>query len=161
MCSGAVVIELVSVVAEEDEVSLVMPCYHSSLLESWILREQTRNESAHSGAQHCVEIIEDQLWCHHFTVVSSMIWNVCVELDSAHSESRSWTIWKMSQDHAMWFSPLLLEHHDIGKIFFLAPLNNFLDSEVLSRVVLHIWDGEFEFLEQVEDVSLRSSVGRH
>jgi len=57
VCPGPVVIELVSVVSEEDKVSLIVKGNNPTFLQLRVLGEQTGNHSAHPGSQHGVEVI--------------------------------------------------------------------------------------------------------
>ena len=52
----------------------------------------------------------------------------------------------------MWLTPFLLEHHYICEIPFFTPLNDLLDLEVFSWVVLHIWDRYLQLLQKIKNV---------
>ena len=55
----AVGVELVPVVPEEDEVSLVVPGDDPALLKLRVLRKQAGQHAAQARAQHRVEVVED------------------------------------------------------------------------------------------------------
>jgi len=59
--SGAILIELVSVMANEYEVSLVVEGHYSSLFKLRVLREQTCNHATDSVSEHRIEVIKNQL----------------------------------------------------------------------------------------------------
>ena len=61
---AAVLAELVAMVAEEDEVALVVHRYHSSRLEIGHLREERGEHAADSVAKHRVEVVHYQLRVH-------------------------------------------------------------------------------------------------
>lgn len=60
VCFLAVLVELVSVVSKEDEVSLIVEGDGGSRFEVGLLREQTREESADSSTEFSVEIVQDE-----------------------------------------------------------------------------------------------------
>ena len=62
--SAAIFAELVAMVAEEDEVALVVQRYHSSRLEIWHLREERGEHAADPVAKHRVEVVHYQLGVH-------------------------------------------------------------------------------------------------
>ena len=70
---SSISIELIPMVPEEDEVSLVVPGDHSPLLQLGILRKQRSNHSADPGTQHGIGIVEDELWRYHLPIISTMI----------------------------------------------------------------------------------------
>ena len=55
-------IELVSMVSEEDEISLIVKCDYSARSEFRSLWEQRGKHAANAMTKHCVEVVEDELW---------------------------------------------------------------------------------------------------
>jgi hypothetical protein len=66
---------------EEYEVSLVVKCNHSPLFKFRVLWEERSDHSAHSGTEHSVKIVQDELWSNQHSVVRAMVWNFFVEFD--------------------------------------------------------------------------------
>lgn len=74
----AVGVELVTVMAEEDEVSLVVPGADSSLLELRVLRKQTGDHSAEARTQHSIKVVHYQLGRHHSSVVGAVVGDIFI-----------------------------------------------------------------------------------
>ena len=147
----AIWVELVSMVAEEDEVPLVVPGDHSSLLELRILREQARNHPSHPRTEHGVKIVEDELGGDHRSIIGTVVWNFSVQADARNAECGCWTIWQMAEDQTVRLAPLFLQDHDVCEFSFFGPLNNLLDPVVFPWVVFHIWDRNLQFFQEVKD----------
>ena len=159
MGTRAVLLELVPMVSEKYEVTLIMPGDDSSLFELGVLRKQTGNHSAKSRAQHGVKVVQNQFGSYFVHAgVGSMVLDLAVQFDARNSERGCWSLWKMTQYHAVWVAPLLLEDHDVREISVFAPFDDLLDAEVFSRIILTVWKSEFQLLQEVKDGAFRSSV---
>lgn len=89
VCSRAIGEELVAVVSEEYEVSLVVESHDLPPVEVRVLREQCCQHATYSLAGHSIEVIHYQFRWVIMTCGSSMIRNVLIQLHAANSECSS------------------------------------------------------------------------
>jgi hypothetical protein len=118
---------------EEDEVSLVVECDHSSAFELRGLGEQSSKESSNSMSQDGVEVVEDHLWkvFGHPTPVL----NVLRASDACYSEPGCGSFWQMCHDQSMRHPSLLLKNKEVCEFLLRCPSHNVFYLKVLPFVV--------------------------
>ena len=97
-CLCAIFVEFVSVLAEENEISLIMQGDHSSSREVWHLWEESSQHASDSVAKHRVEVVHDKFWVR-LAWCCTMTHDIVSELDTGHSKVGSRPVRQMAEDH--------------------------------------------------------------
>ena len=103
---------------EKYEISLVVEGDNSTFLELGVLGKESSYHPSHSGSQHSVEVVENQLWSYVSTVVGSVIRDVFVKFHVGDAESGGGALWQMTQYQGVRLPPLFLENHYVRKVTF-------------------------------------------
>ena len=74
VCSLAIWCEFIPMMAEEDEVTLIVDGDNSAAMEVRCLREHSCKHATDTMASHRIEVIEDKFWRVIVTRWTSMIW---------------------------------------------------------------------------------------
>lgn len=85
--------KLITMMSEENEITLVVECEDLATSEGGVLREESGYHAAYAMTCHGVEVVENQLWVVIMACWSSMIWYLFSQFDSRHAESSCWAFW--------------------------------------------------------------------
>ena len=123
-------------VAEKDKISLIMQRDHTSGLEIWYLREQSRQHSSNPMSQHSVKVVHYEFWIR-LSGSGTVIDDFVSALDTRDPKSSSWTVWQVTQDQRVWLSMFLIPEHQISKSSLLRLLYHCLNLMIFALVVFN------------------------
>lgn len=135
--AGTVRHELIAMIPEEDEVTLVMEGDNLPSVEVGVLGEECYEHTTDALTCHCVEVVHDQLWWVVMTSGASVVGNVISQLYTADAECRSGSLWQMRDDQGVRVAMLFIPEQQVGVTTFDTPLDDVLHLKILSFVVLH------------------------
>jgi hypothetical protein len=153
--------ELVAVVAEEDEVALVVEGHHLAAVEVGVLREEGRQHTADTLAGHRVEVVQDHLGRVIMAGGAAVVGDVVAEFDGGYAEGGGGSLGQVRDNEGVWGAVLLVPKQEVGVLALNCPLDDVLNLEVLPLVILDLGNGLLDFLQELEQVALRSAIGGH
>lgn len=141
-------------VAEKDEVALVVKCDNAPAPERRVLTEQAAKHAPHAQAQPSAEVVQ-----HELRLVRrcfAMILDVSRQRDGRYIEHCSRAIWQMAHDQAVDLLLVFVDDDNVCKAGFDCASHNLLD-RVASALVEHsAWE---HGLHAHADVRVSSVIG--
>lgn len=140
--------ELIPVVPEEDEVSLVVECHHFAPVEVRFLGEEARKHSAHSVSHLCVEVVQDQLGVVVRGV--SVVGDLVPQLNARYSVGGGGSLGQVAVNEGVRGSRLFVDQQEVGEVLLLRPLDHVLYLELLPLVVVQFREHLLQGLQERE-----------
>jgi len=144
-----VLVELVPMVSEEDEISLVVHGYDSSSFQVGHLREQRCHHAANSVTEHRVEVVQNQFWLR-VTWGSAVVHNLVSQLEPGHAERGRGSLWQVTEDQGVGLAVLLVEQQQVGEAALLSPLNHVFNLVVLPFVVFAAGNSALNLFQEIK-----------
>ena len=153
--------ELVPVVAEEDKVALVVHCDHTAAVEVRRLREQGGEHAADAVAGHGIEVVQDELGGVVVGGGAPVVRQGVAKFATGDAEGRGGAVGQVGHDQRVRGPVLFIPEQKVSVASPFRPLDDVLNLEILSLVILHIRYRLLDLLQELEQATLRPPIRRH